>query len=67
MSNNAVEIRDVEMHFNMSSERLESLKEYFIKLVKRELHFKDFIALNGVTVDIPKGDVFGIVGFKWFR
>ena len=64
MSNNAVEIRDVEMHFNMSSERLESLKEYFIKLVKRELHFKDFIALNGVTVDIPKGDVFGIVGLN---
>ena len=31
-SENAVELRDVEMHFNMSKEKLESLKEYFLKL-----------------------------------
>lgn len=61
---NAVELRDIEMHFNMSSERLESLKEYFLKLVKRQLHFQDFLALNKVSFDIKKGDVFGIVGLN---
>ncbi|MBE6739177.1 MAG: ABC transporter ATP-binding protein [Ruminococcaceae bacterium] len=50
------------MHFNMASERLESLKEYFIKLLKRQLFFKDFVAVNDVSFKIKKGEVFGIVG-----
>lgn len=64
MADNAVEIKDVQMHFNMSSEKLDSLKEYFIKLMKRQLFFEDFVALDGITADIPKGDVFGIVGLN---
>ncbi len=64
MSENAVELRNVEMHFNMSKEKLESLKEYFLKLIKRQLHFEDFIAVNDVSFDIKKGDVFGIVGLN---
>ncbi len=54
--------QNVSMHFNMASERLESLKEYFIKLIKRQLFFKDFIAVNDVSFKIKKGEVFGIVG-----
>jgi ABC-2 type transport system ATP-binding protein/lipopolysaccharide transport system ATP-binding protein len=53
---------NISMHFNMASERLESLKEYFIKLLKRQLFFKDFIAVNDVSFKIKKGEVFGIVG-----
>ena len=61
---NAVELRNVEMHFNMSKEKLESLKEYFLKLVTRKLMFEDFVALNDVSFDIKKGDVFGILGLN---
>ncbi len=61
---NAVELRDIEMHFNMSKEKLESLKEYFLKFIKRQLYFEDFVALDGVSFDIKKGDVFGIVGLN---
>ncbi len=61
---NAVELRNVEMHFNMSKEKLESLKEYFLKLVSRKLMFEDFIALNDISFDIKKGDVFGILGLN---
>ena len=61
---NAVELRDVEMHFNMSKEKLENIKEYFLKLVKRQLMFEDFIAVDKVSFDIKKGDVFGIVGLN---
>lgn len=63
-SENAVELRNVEMHFNMSKEKLESLKEYFLKLVTRKLMFEDFVAVNDVSFDIKKGDVFGIVGLN---
>ena len=61
---NAVEVRDVEMHFNMSKEKLESLKEYFLKLVRRQLMFEDFTALDKISFDIKKGDVFGILGLN---
>lgn len=61
---NAVELHDVEMHFNMSKEKLENIKEYFLKLVKRQLMFEDFIAVDKVSFDIKKGDVFGIVGLN---
>ena len=60
----AVELRDIEMHFNMSKEKLQSLKEYLLKFLKRELAYEDFIALNGVSLNIEKGDVFGIVGLN---
>lgn len=64
MSENAVELRNVEMHFNMSKEKLESLKEYFLKFIKRQLYFEDFVAVDNVSFDIKKGDVFGIVGLN---
>ena len=61
---NAVELRNVNMEFNMSKEKLENLKEYFIKLMKRQLMFEKFVALDNVSFDIKKGDVFGIVGLN---
>ena len=64
MGENAVELRNVEMHFNMSKEKLESLKEYFLKFMKRQLYFEDFVAVDNVSFDIKKGDVFGIVGLN---
>lgn len=64
MGENAVELRNIEMHFNMSKEKLESLKEYFLKFVKRQLYFEDFLALDDISFDIKKGDVFGIVGLN---
>ncbi len=53
---------NISMHFNMASEKLESMKEYFIKLIKRQLFFKDFVAVDDVSFKIKKGEVFGIVG-----
>ena len=45
----AIEVDDVTMVFNMASEQLNSLKEYFIKLVRHELFFKEFHALEHVS------------------
>lgn len=64
MSNNIVEIKNVSMHFNMSKEKVDNLKEYFIRLMKGQLMFEDFTALSDVSVNIEKGSVFGIVGLN---
>ena len=60
----AVNLKDVSMHFNMSKERITSFKEYMIKMLKKQLLYEDFTALEGITFDIEQGDVFGIVGLN---
>ena len=60
---NVVEVKNVTMNFNLPKEKVDSLKEYFIKLVKHQLMFEKFVALDNVSFEIAKGDVFGIVGF----
>lgn len=62
--NNAVEISNVSMHFNMAKEKVDSIKEYLIKFFKRQLFFEDFVALNNITFEIKKGEVFGLIGLN---
>lgn len=52
----------VDMVFNIANEQLNSLKEYFIKAMKRELFFREFKALEDISITVNKGDVYGIVG-----
>ncbi len=61
---NAIEVRDVTMRFNMSKEKVDSIKEYLIRLVKRQLFFEEFFALKDVSLTVEQGDVFGIVGLN---
>lgn len=57
-----VKIDDVSMVFNMASETMNNLKEYAIALARRELRFKEFRALDHISLEVKKGDVFGILG-----
>lgn len=62
--NNDVMIRvdHVSMVFNIANQQLNSLKEYLIALVRRQLFFKEFKALEDIDITINRGDVYGIVG-----
>lgn len=59
-----IEVRDVSMRFNMAKERVDNLKEYFIKRVKGTLKFEEFYALTDVSLTVEKGDVYGLVGLN---
>ena len=61
-SETMIKVDDVSMVFNMASETMNNLKEYAIALAKKELHFKEFRALDHVSLEVKKGDVFGILG-----
>lgn len=60
----AVELKNITMRFTMCKERLSNLKEYFLKFMKRQLEYENFTALDDITINIEKGDVFGIVGLN---
>ncbi len=57
-----IKVDHVSMIFNMASEQLNSIKEYAIAALKRELRFKEFRALDDVSFEVKRGDVFGILG-----
>ena len=57
-----IKIDNVSMVFNMASEQLNSLKEYAIAAMRRELRFREFRALDNISLEVKKGDVYGIVG-----
>ncbi len=60
----AVDVNHVTMRYNMSSQKVDNLKEYFIKFVKKEILYNEFLALNDVTFQINKGDRLGILGLN---
>lgn len=57
-----INVDHVSMVFNMASESLTNLKEYAIALARKELRFKEFRALDDISLKVKKGDVFGILG-----
>lgn len=57
-----VDVKDVTIRFNLANQKVDNLKEYFIKLVKRELMFQEFLALKNVSFQVRKGEAWGIVG-----
>ena len=64
MKDIAIKVNDVSMHFNLMVERVDSIKEYVIKLIKGKLLYNDFVALSHVSFDVKKGEVVGLVGLN---
>ncbi len=59
-----IRVENASMMFNMSSERIDNIKEYVIKLLKRQVMFEEFWALKNVSFELEKGDSLGIVGLN---
>ena len=57
-----IDLKDVTVRFNKASENINNLKEYFVKLVKRELMFEEFLVLQNIDLEVKKGEAGGIVG-----
>ncbi len=60
----AIEVRDVWMMFNLSRKREERIKEYVINLVRGQLFFDRFWALKNVSFTLNKGDSLGVIGLN---
>lgn len=60
----AIKVDGVSMLFNLSSEKIDSIKEYFIKIARRELHYQEFWALKNISFELGKGESLGIIGLN---
>ena len=52
------------VRFNMAEQKVDNLKEFFIRLVKKQLRYKSFWALKDVTFHVRKGERVGILGLN---
>lgn len=57
-----IEVKDVSMRFRMANDRINSIKEYTIQLLKGKLEYNEFEALKHVSFDVERGEVVGLIG-----
>ena len=60
----AIIVDNVSMKFNLSKEKVDSLKDYIIKSIKKEIKYNEFWALQNVSFTVEKGDRGGILGLN---
>ena len=57
-----IEVKNVSMRFNLATEKTDTIKEYFVKLLKRQLMFNEFYALKGVSLTVNRGEAVALIG-----
>jgi len=61
-NNVVIDVDHVTIRFNMATQKIDNLKEYFVKLMKRELTFQEFMALKDVSFQVRRGEAWGLIG-----
>lgn len=59
-----LKVEGVGMKFNLSKEKVDNLKEYVIKSLKRQISYNEFWALKDINFSLQKGDRLGILGLN---
>ena len=62
MAKNIIDVDHVSIRFNLASQKVTDLKEYTIKMIKHELMFQEFMALQDVDLHVKKGESWGLIG-----
>ncbi len=58
----AVELENVSVLYRVPRERVSGIKEYAIRWLQRKIQYEEFWALKGVSFQIKRGEVFGVIG-----
>lgn len=57
-----IDLTDVSMRFKLPRDKVNSLKEYAVRALRGELKFEEFWVLDGISLNISRGEVVGLVG-----
>lgn len=64
-NNVAIEVEDVVMEFKITKDKIDTLKEYIIRTIKRNKNEKQKIRiLDGISFKVYRGERVGILGFN---
>ena len=57
-----VDVDHVTIRFNLANQKVDNLKEYVIRMMKKELMFQEFLAVKDVSFQVRQGEACAIVG-----
>lgn len=57
-----IDVQNVSMRFNLAKEKTDTIKEYFVKLLKGKLMFNEFYALKDVSFSVEPGESVALIG-----
>ena len=57
-----IKAENVSMKYLMAYDRIKSMKEYLVQMVKGKIKYEEFWALKNVSFEVQKGEVLGIIG-----
>lgn len=57
-----IDARNINMKFRLPTEKIDNVKEYFIKLLKRRIKYTDFEVLKDVNLQVKRGESLGLIG-----
>ena len=60
----ALRVENVSMKFHMHNEKIDNLKEYIIRVLKRKVSYTEFWALRDISFTVQPGERLGVLGFN---
>lgn len=57
-----IAVKDVTMQFRIAMNNVSGIKEYVIQLLKKQISYRELLALDHVSFNVYKGEVVGIIG-----
>ncbi len=57
-----VDVDHVTVRFNLESQKIDNLKEYIIKMIKKKLLFQEFLAVKDASFQIREGEAWALIG-----
>ena len=58
----ALRLEDISVRYRIPHERYATLREHAIRWLKRRVRYDDYLALRSVSVQVRRGEMFGIIG-----
>jgi len=57
-----IHLDSVSVRYHLPEEKVATFKEYMIRLLQKRMRYNSFLALDGINIEVKKGEIFGIVG-----
>lgn len=64
MEEQIIQVENVSMEFHMSSEKIDNIKEFFIKKIKGHISYDTLWALKNISFQIKRGESVALVGLN---